>query len=106
MGACCLKKEKKEIVDTPEVVVPIKMVSITKNDEERRSLYEISCKRMRRIKRVQSFLAEYKVIKDLGKGSFGTVVSAQSRVTGQIRAIKMISKSKMSQSRQTKNLLK
>jgi hypothetical protein len=52
MGACCLKKEKKEIVDTPEVVVPIKMVSITKNDEERRSLYEISCKRMRRIKRV------------------------------------------------------
>jgi hypothetical protein len=34
MGACCWKKEKKEIVDTPEVVVPIKMVSITKNDEK------------------------------------------------------------------------
>ena len=50
-------------------------------------------------------MSEYAVISDLGKGSFSTVVKASNRSTGQISAIKIISKNRMKQSQETRALL-
>ena len=45
-------------------------------------------------------------LNDLGKGSFGTVISALNKLTGTVRAIKIINKGKMAASDLTKFLLK
>lgn len=66
--------------------------------ESKNRNYEISSKSMRKIKKIKNLQSCFEVIKDLGKGSFGTVVQAKNRTTGIVNAIKIISKSKMNAS--------
>lgn len=51
------------------------------------------------------FYHEYDVIKDLGKGSFGSVIKARNKFTGIVSAVKIIDKNRMKEGTLTKTLL-
>ena len=65
-------------------------------EEEEKGLEEVKIKWNSFIKmKKKSFLEEYTVIKEIGRGGFGTVSKVKAKYTGVVRAAKKIKKSSL-----------
>jgi serine/threonine protein kinase len=57
---------------------------------------ESSFQKIKKIKMISNFYADFEVLKQIGKGSFGKVMMCKDRKTGLVAAVKVLGKLKKS----------